>query len=263
MSISNEVQSDLKKFGIVVANDKCMWSPQKSLEWLGITFDLQNFCISIPERRIKRALSAISAFCPRKSSASARQIAGICGQLISMKIVIGPLVQLKTRHLYEFVQTAPAWDCLCRLGAAQKTELRFWSVWVKKLNNRGLSICSKIEILDVPKLFLSTDASETGAGGILGTDRGFKIANTSWSVDEAANSSTWRELKAVEFALESFGPRLSNKYIKLHTDNQGTVAIINKGSPKQHLQVLAESIFCILSQFGLCNRAHLDSQKAK
>lgn len=56
-------------------------------------------------------------------------------------------------------------------------------------------------------------------------------------------SSTWRELKAIDFALESFASYFVGKRLLWHTDNQNCVKIVQKGSTKIHLQALALSIY--------------------
>ncbi|MCP3663685.1 MAG: hypothetical protein GY696_14550 [Gammaproteobacteria bacterium] len=247
--ISREIRGDLHNFGIVTVPEKCQWEPKQTVDWLGVFFNLRDFFISIPDNRVAKCFESASLFSDRRSSVSARQIAGLCGRLISMKIVLGPIVQLKTRRLYEFVQSRHSWDSLSRLEAPQREELRFWRNSLHLLNKRGLSLTSKAEILE-PRILLCTDASATGAGGALGNANCFSVATTTWEPDEADMSSTWRELKTVLFCLQSFGSRLSNKYVKLHTDNQGTVSVIAKGSPKQHMQLVAEQIFSTCLSLG-------------
>ncbi len=60
---------------------------------------------------------------------------------------------------------------------------------------------------------------------------------------EITESSSWRELKAVDFALKSFIPLLAKRSILWLTDNSSIVSIINKGSPKLRLHQLANEIF--------------------
>ena len=69
------------------------------------------------------------------------------------------------------------------------------------------------------------------------------IAHGQWSEYEATLSSTWRELKAVSFVLASFALKLAGHRVKWFTDIQNVVHIVEAGSKKQHLQVVALSIF--------------------
>ena len=56
-------------------------------------------------------------------------------------------------------------------------------------------------------------------------------------------SSTWRELHCVSFALKSFAHLLSGCDVKWFTDNQAVPSIVHSGSMKEHFQMLALDIF--------------------
>ena len=60
-------------------------------------------------------------------------------------------------------------------------------------------------------------------------------------------SSTWRELKSVSFALRSFAPVLHNSSVKLYTANKAVAFITDSGSNKPHLNTIAKDIFCLTS----------------
>ena len=49
-------------------------------------------------------------------------------------------------------------------------------------------------------------------------------------------SSTFRELKAAEFVLLALHSHLSGTFVKLYSDNQKVVRIVNVGSMKRELQ---------------------------
>ena len=63
--------------------------------------------------------------------------------------------------------------------------------------------------------------------------------------------STWRELYAIKFALMSFREFLKDKNLIWSTDNYGASCIVEKGSNKEHLQDLSESIFEICKKGGI------------
>ncbi|VDI72882.1 Hypothetical predicted protein [Mytilus galloprovincialis] len=66
-----------------------------------------------------------------------------------------------------------------------------------------------------------------------------------WTDMEKKQSSTWRELKAIESCLDTLKTKLESKIVKWFTDNQNCVRIIQCGSRKQELHSLAMSIFSI------------------
>ena len=80
-------------------------------------------------------------------------------------------------------------------------------------------------------------------------------------VCEAKKSSTWRELKALHFALTSFKDYVQGKSVKWHSDNQGAVRIVDIGSPNAELHSIA-LIFSFLSKFQCSICSSMDSQRA-
>jgi hypothetical protein len=69
-----------------------------------------------------------------------------------------------------------------------------------------------------------------------------------WNVCEKGQSSTWREMKAIEIALLSFKDKFKGTSLKWHTDNQNCLTILKSGSMKKHLQSIAFSIFTLCMQ---------------
>ena len=57
-------------------------------------------------------------------------------------------------------------------------------------------------------------------------EHGCHVAHGAWSENQAAKSSTWRELKAVRMVLESLIPKLKNERIRWFSDNQNVVRIM-------------------------------------
>ena len=56
-------------------------------------------------------------------------------------------------------------------------------------------------------------------------------------------SSTWRELFALQFALHSFAPKISNKSVHWEIDNYAASLMVTSGSNKEHLHTLPEDIY--------------------
>ena len=56
-------------------------------------------------------------------------------------------------------------------------------------------------------------------------------------------SSTWRELHCVSFALKSFAHVLSGCFVRWFTDSQAVSLIVDSGSMKEHLHQLVVDIF--------------------
>ena len=79
-------------------------------------------------------------------------------------------------------------------------------------------------------------------------ERGSLITNGQWSLEEAKQSSTWRELRAVRMVLESFQSKLKHERVCWFTDNQNVVKIVQRGSSKPSLPAEALDMFSICVQ---------------
>ena len=88
-----------------------------------------------------------------------------------------------------------------------------------------------------------SDASATGCGAHLDVN-GEQVCNKQWDlVERTRQSSTWRELSAILFALHSFLPLLVGSYTKWFSDSQTTCKIIQVGSMRSDLHTIAVEIF--------------------
>ena len=76
-------------------------------------------------------------------------------------------------------------------------------------------------------------------------------AHKNFSPQEKCQSSTWRELQAILYSVESFSPLLKGGTIFWETDNQAVPIIARKGSGEQKLQHLASNLYF------LCKRRHI------
>ena len=100
-----------------------------------------------------------------------------------------------------------------------------------------------------PAKLVYSDASDYACGSFIHSEG--KIFQQNWSPVERNNSSTWRELKAVELALISFAPSLSGKQVAWFTDNTNVVSIVHSGSKVTELQDLALRIFHVCVSSGI------------
>ena len=132
------------------------------------------------------------------------------------------MAQIMTRYLSMDILRAYTWNCYIKLSAESLEQVVFWKNNIKKINVRKLksyNVCSKI---------VYSDASHSGyAGYEVQSTNG--ITHGQWSPVESAQSSTWRELKAVHNILLSLGKYLEHSRIKWFTDNTSVCSIVEKG----------------------------------
>ena len=146
-----------------------------------------------------------------------------------------------TRHLHLVTNSRSSWNSLVCVNDQAKREFYFWGDKLRTLN----------EILFLPIPFglskvLFTDASPAGRGGFI--QGSALVCHKNWSAKESQKSSTWRELVAINFALQAFDNHLAGQTVPCNTDNQNVFRIIQAGSMVKELQDIALTIFLFTSQ---------------
>lgn len=235
---SNLVKTSLKNAGFVINSSKSNWDPCQSLLWLGLEWDLTLGRIKITDNRISNFLVAVQSLLDKAPYVNARDCATITGHVMSMSPVVGNLCRLKTRHLYKVIESRSNWYSRINIGIHNDAleEIFYWKNNIVKLNSRFLFSYR------VPQFLSFSDASNVGCGGFLKGNEG-RVCYRMWTANERAKSSTWRELKAIQFCLLAFRSSLEGNIVKWHSDNQGAVSILEVGSPKSELHAIAIDIF--------------------
>ena len=102
-------------------------------------------------------------------------------------------------------------------------ELYFWRNNLNSIKVRDFFLFNK------PQRFAYSDASATGCGSVITLNEDC-VCHKLWEPSECSKSSTWRELAAIDFSLESFAPILEGSLVKWFTDSQTAARIIEVGS---------------------------------
>ena len=71
---------------------------------------------------------------------SARTLAKLEGKIITTKFVLGDIARLKTRFIYQCIESGVSWDKKFNINNYNKTveEILFWKFNITKLSNRSL-----------------------------------------------------------------------------------------------------------------------------
>ena len=243
---SDFVKQSLTDAGFLINVEKSIFNPTKSLEWLGIRWDSNEFSLSIPDRRINDLLHSIDQLVECFPLFSARQLAQVTGKIISLSPVFGNLTRLMTRYSYMCIETRSCWDNILIILYPNEVlrELIFWRNNVKSLNCKYLSSYSPSSV------FIYSDASNVACGAYT-VEIQSKVFHKMWNEFEKKQSSTWREMRAIEQALISFKKEFHGKSLKWYTDNQNCIRIVQSGSMKESLHSLAFSIFSICRESSI------------
>ena len=244
---SQFVRTSLQDAGFVVNEEKSIWQPTQNLVWLGFELNTALGIFRVSNSRVTSLLESLQHVICSLPYTSARKLAKLCGKLISTKFVLGNIVQLKTRRLYNVISAQPKWDSRCSLLSHPEAvdELFFWRECFVTLNSRPM------DATYIPPLRGFSDASSTGLAGYLAHADGVKLSYRNFSQMESESSSTWRELEAIRFSIESFAPYLQNKTMIWHTDNYAASLIVVSGSNKRDLQLLSENVFNMCRKLNL------------
>lgn len=235
---SLSVKTSLISSGFIPNSDKCHWCPTQRLIWLGLDWDLLNQVLKIPEERIARLLTKLyEALANGKDFMNVRQLASVTGLIMSNILVFGNICKLMTKALYRTIESRSHWRSKLTLDYKAIRELEFWVRESKRLNFRFISS----EPPSSSRIVYS-DASNTGCAAYIELDD-TPIFYKTWSEIEMRQSSAWRELQCINYALPSFRDLLASQTVKWFTDNQSVKSILESGSMKLHLHKIALDVY--------------------
>ena len=239
-----QIRDDLENAGFTINEEKSHLYPTQVGRWLGFIIDTVDFQFKVPEDKLSKLITLL-AIEVRQEKTSARKIAKIAGNIIAMGPAIGPLTRLFTRQMYSFIDRTFTWDGSEILSQHVLEELQFWLENVDAVNGYHIK-----EMHAYTKI-VYTDASGHGFGGYVAEKLGNIIAQGNFSFAEKGTSSTFRELLAVKQVLLSLTKYLQHQVVLWHSDNINVSRILEVGSPKENLQVLALEIFRICLQYDV------------
>ncbi len=244
---SQRVKSDLQEAGFCINQKKSFWEPTKHLTWLGLDIDLDKRILSTPEGRRQKVLSLARNLIV-KNRASPRQVAKLAGNIISMRLVIGDLATIATKALCRYtvscLEGVNQWDFYYKLTHTVKEEIAFWI-----RNMLQPEISKQLIPISPPTVTVFSDASAVAAAAYIEETDIKYIKN--FTLAEQSNSSTWRELKIIQTAADSWCQLLEGKTVSWFTDNQPITYIIQKGSMKEDLNELASQLWQTCTRYRI------------
>jgi len=232
-----KVHCDLLRFGFLINEDKSQWEPSQAITWLGVVLDTKQGIVSATNQRMTKLKSLINSMLQCKSrEVKAKDLALLIALIISLAVCFGNVTRIMTRSSYEVLNGKVSWYSNVKLTDLAMQEILVWKHNAQFVNGRP---AWDTEIK--PTKIVYSDASDRACGSFVQSEG--KLFQQNWSPEESAKSSTWRELKAVQLALESFFNELSGQQVAWFTDNANVVTIVNQGNKVKDLQTLALAIF--------------------
>lgn len=229
----------LKLLGFEVSDTKSEWHPTELLKFLGLLIDAREYAFIVPPEKIEKIKSLITDInrcVQNKLKVSARDIARVCGHLLSIRLAVPP-ARIFTRALYEVLNKSSAWNQRVELSANAIDELKFWMDSLHLFRAKAL-------IRDQSAYHLFTDASEDGWGAHVDRESAFGMFEE--KERSPHTSSTYRELKALLSALHSpnIVSYVRDSRVTFTLDSTAAVANLNKGGgPVPELSSLVKEIW--------------------
>ncbi|VDI76706.1 Hypothetical predicted protein [Mytilus galloprovincialis] len=190
---SSFVKRSLIDAGFLINEEKSVFKPVIELEWLGIVWNFKEYKLSITQRRVDDLISSLNVILAKFPYVTARSLAQVVGRIISMTPVIGNVARIMSKFCYMEIESRIGWDIPITgyKPVEVLSELKFWLENVTMINYRNLCHYSKSSVV------IYSDASNIAAGAYT-VELENKIFHKMWTCSETVQSSTWRELKAIE-----------------------------------------------------------------
>ena len=240
---SRHIRKDLFQAGAFWSVKKSTWTPTKFCEWLGFSWDSNECTIAAAPHRITK-IKELTSLLLSKDVCPIKKLASFTGQIISLSEVVGNCSRLTTRCSQIAIAEAPSWNSHITITPTIKEEIKFWRENIDSLNIKCCFLQKPPNFLNI----IESDASDSGCGSILNyKDKALRL----FSTKEQSRHSTFRELTAVAHALESFLPSISHSKVKVKVDNQSAARIIDVGSMKSDLHLIAMNIFFLCLKNGI------------
>ncbi|XP_063360688.1 uncharacterized protein LOC134649790 [Cydia amplana] len=235
----------LETLGWQINYAKSILTPQKSLEFLGITWDPWHGIKSLPDAKCTALKEKILQVLCRQS-VRLKEIQSLIGRINFASFVV-PRGRLNHRELIQFSLSLPA-NNFSRRYWVPKQSLKELKWWLRHHNWPSALHKPPIEH------FLATDASGLAWGARL--DK-WQLSGR-WSPQETLLHSNQKEMLAVLHVLRERGPYLKDSSVMLQCDNKTTIAYLRKegGTKSSSLMGITRKVFKLLDQYHIHLTAH-------
>ncbi|KAF8357402.1 hypothetical protein PRIPAC_92397 [Pristionchus pacificus] len=207
----------------------------------GYEIDLSEGIVSLSRDRIDSALERLQHL-REVESLTVRDRNCAIGCIMAASLVLGDRASLLSRALLHTVavhqKLSLSSSTSIPLSPSERDEV---DRWIRELAYRAVrSFIEKPWHFDVR---VETDASAIELGVVVrDTQRGTLNTSRNLTLSEREESSTLREVRAVDFAVRTFEKEWEGMNVLFMGDNQGAVSILRKGSMKPEINEVAQRV---------------------
>lgn len=233
---AERVQRLLRSLGLLVKDEKCVWTPTQSLKHLGLQVDTAQGVFMVTPERIQqleggaRRLGCAAA--ANRRLVPARMLASFAGLAESSYLAV-PLARFYLRELYwslgDVSRTRLGWEGNVRLTKGALRDLKFWEKFSLATRYNGRAIW---RTPTTATLHCDAARDGQGRGGWGGVLDGTVPARGFWRREQQQLHITHLELLAVRYSVESFLTELRGKVVRLYEDNTGVVSFLTRYSTR-------------------------------
>ena len=210
-----------KQLGIPLALEK-LEGPSHCLTFLGIILDTQQMQARLPDDKLNRIKLQLSTWL-HKRKATKRQILSLVGLLQHACKVLRSGRTFVAR-MYNTAAKVKKLTYFSRLNKSFKSDLYWWHMFINHWN--GISL---LRSATFPDYYIYTDVSGSWGFGAVFAGFWFQLP---WPMELSSVNIMAKELVPIIISCGVWGPLLKQRSTEFHCDNQGLVAVINKGSSK-------------------------------
>ena len=217
LELRERVENLLQKLGLARNPEKGQWEPVQTLTHLGLEIDTTTYELRAPADKLTNISRLAHDQKPARNRrwVPAKVLAAFAGKCQFLYLAIAP-ARFYLRELHNVVATKSSWSGRVKLTKQLIRDLGWWRGVPQEANGRPI-------FRAVETAYLHVDSSTYGWGAVLNDHdeaRGF------WYQPDRSLHITFKELKAVRLAVESFLPQLRHRNVLLHEDNQAVVAVL-------------------------------------
>ena len=277
---------DLAKFGFLVNFDKSQHVPSQIVDFIGFTMDTtETPTIAVKQSRktkTSKLLAELIDAHEHNQTVFVRDLASVAGMLMSMSLAVGPVVQRRTRAVFEAIERRSHWNARVSVLDHEANELRYWQEMIPALQPIMLNPAA---IDDCRPMILRCDASEAAVGGWLAerniahhdsssyaqlagansAEEAEKIMrageaiivwelmapHVAFNPDGSPTASTFREVWGILHSLMSTAKYARGRALIVYCDNQAACSILTKGSKKRYINDLVTKAHVLLASLGI------------